>query len=346
MARAKSEFRKYVDQAQDLPDDVVLGNIVWHTVVDGAYPLAAINDAFEHLGLNPSFIPPPTTAFNAFEKACTKALNATKPYDLDSSLGHQRTGEIMAIREIASSNDMVVRHIIREVRDSRAKRLRHEAVAELTFIRQPTGADGRVDRNTAPQIKATIWSDTLMPGEEDQVRAVTNRWAAEFDRLFNYVDGDKTRAIVRNYLGFLNAVMMKSGIYFVHKNREDELLLLQQFVIGLTDHVTGESACQLEMMPIPEIKRLRESVIEAFQDEAVKELTEVVAAIAKVRSQRATITAPALAKIQTQYEAVMRKANEYTRTLHCTQDRTAGAAEMAMESLRELHADMRKQMEA
>lgn len=331
----KSDFRKHVDQYQSLPPDVMLGQIVWLTINDGAYSLTEIEAAFEKLGLNPTFVPLATSSFNAFEKACTKAQSASKPYPLDK----EQIGEIMAIREVVKDDERVVRQVIREVRDSRANKLRHEPVAELVLYRQQAGADGKIDRSSPPRLRSTTFKDRLLPGEMEHVEDVITRWEQEFDRLYNFVDGDKVRAIVRNYLGFLNAVMMKSGVYFVFKNREDELELLRTFVDGLP------GANELESIPIPELKRLRESVIEAFQDEAEKELQEVVTAINKVRSTRQTITPQALAKLTEQYQRVMRKANEYGRTLRCTQDRTAGAAEIALESLNALRSDMQRQME-
>jgi hypothetical protein len=337
---AKSEFRKFIDQAQELPSDVVLGNIVWHRVNDGAYALEDIEKSFDALGLNPTFVPQPTTEFNAFEKACTNALRATKPYALQTVKGEVvQTGEIMAIREAHKDGEQVIRHVVREVRDRQRKRLRYETVAELILMRAQPDSGGKIRRGSH-RLRATIHVDRLVRGEQGRVEAVVKTWEQEFDRLYNFIDGDKARAIVRDYLGFLNAVMMKQGVYFVHKNREEELFRLQTFV-----DTTLANGCGLELFPIPELKRLRESVIDAFQDEAVKELNEVVAAINKVRSTRATITGPALAKLTDQYQNVMRKANEYTRTLRCTQDRTAGAAEVALESLNALRSDMQKQME-
>lgn len=333
---AKSEFRKYIDQAQELPSDVVLGNIVWHTVNDGAYSLADIEKSFDDLGMNPAFVPSPTTEFNAFEKACTNAVRASKPYPLPQN----QVGEVMAIREAYKDDQQVIRHIVREVRDAKAKRLRYESVAKLILFRAQPGSDGKIMRGSH-RLRAEIDSSVLLRGEQDHIKAVIDKWSEEFDRLYTYIDGDKARAIVRDYLGFLNAVMMKQGVYFVHANREDELAKLQTFV-----STTLQNGCRVELFPIPELKRLRESVIEAFQDEAVKELNEVVAAISKVRTTRATITPQALAKLTDQYQGVMRKANEYTRTLRCTQDRTAGAAEIALESLNALRADMQTQMEA
>lgn len=335
MTPSKSAFRKYVDQAQELPDDVVLGNIVWHTITDGAYDLGQIEQAFEDLDLNSMFVPAPTTEFNAFEKACTNALRAAKPYQLPQ----QQVGEIMAIREVSKTAEIVTRHIVREVRDSKAKRLRFETVAELTLFRAQSHSSGRVVRGSH-RLRANIFVDRLLTGEKEQVEAVITKWDSEFDRLYNFVDGDKARAMVRDYLGYLNAVMMKQGVYFVHKTREEELYRLQTLV-----GVHLANGCQLQLMPIPELKRLRESVIDAFQDEAEKELNEVVAAINKVRTTRATITSTALAKLTDQYKQTMLKASEYTRILRCSQDRTAGAAEIALASLDALRSDMIKQME-
>lgn len=333
---SKSEFRKYVDQAQSLPDDVVLGNIVWHTITDGAYDLSEIEKAFEDLDLNPSFVPSPTTEFNAFEKACTNAQRAAKPY----ALPRQQIGEIMAIREVSKTEEVVTRHIVREIRDSKAKRLRYETVAELTLFRAQSHSSGRVLRGSH-RLRATIFGDRLMTGEKERVEEVIQKWDAEFDRLYNYIDGDKARGMIREYLGYLNAVMMKQGVYFVHKTREEELNRLRTLV-----GTTLGAGCQLQLIPIPELKQLRDSVIDAFQDEAEKELTEVVAAINKVRTTRSTITPQALAKLTDQYSQVMRKAGEYTRVLRCSQDRTAGAAEIALASLDALRADMVKQMES
>lgn len=332
---AKSEFRKYIDQAQELPSDVVLGNLVYHKVNDGAYPLEDIEKAFEVLDLNPSFIPNPTTEFNAFEKACTNALRACKPY----SLPQEQTGEIMAIRESQKDEEMVIRQIIREVRDYSAKRLRYEVVGQVELMRAQSHKDGRVIRGSH-RLRATVYTDRLLYGEKQHVDAVINKWEEEFNRLYEFIDGDKARAMVRDYLGFLNAVMMKQGLYFVHKNREEELNRLQTLVAE-----TLGNGCQLQLIPIPELKRLRESVVEAFQDEAVKELNEVVQAISKIRKTRNRITPQALAKVTEDYSKVMRKAGEYTRVLRINQDRTAGAAEIALASLDALREDMRKQME-
>lgn len=334
-AAAKSEFRKHIDKFEALPKDVMLGYIAWFTVNDGAYKLADISARFDMLMLDPRFVPVETSAFNAFEKACSNALKAAKQYSLDQ----QHVGQIMAIREAFKSDEKVVRHVVREVRDSKRARLRYEPVAELVLFREKTDARNKIMRGSGA-IRSGLFHNVLLPGEAEQVNEVIREWEAEYDRLYNFIDGDKVRKILRDYVSFLNGVMMKSGVYFVHVTHEDQLLRLQEFAETLGN------GCGLELMPIPDLPKLRTSVVAAFQEQAQRDLGEVVKQIAKIRETRGTITPAAYLKVKQQYESVMLNAKEHLRTFRVTQDVTAEAAETAMDMLLALEADMRKQMEA
>ena len=336
MTAAKSEFRKHVEKFESLPADVMLGYIAWFTVNDGGYALSDITDTFDRLTLDARFLPAETSAFNAFEKACSNALKATKPY----SLPHDQQGEIMAIREALKTDEKVVRHVVREVRDSKRAKLRHEPVAELVLFREVTDSRNKIKRGSG-RLRHSIFDDgRLQPGEKEQIDAVIAAWEAEYSRLYNFIDGDKARKIVRDYVGFLNGVMMKSGVYFVHVSREDELERVQQFAESLGN------GCGLELMPIPDLPKLRTSVVAAFQEQASRDLADVVKSIAKIRETRGVVTNAAYLKVKAQYEDVMRHAKEHLRTFKVTQDVTADAAETAMDMLMALEADMRRQMEA
>lgn len=339
MTKAKSEFRKFVDATQALPDDVTLGNIVWHTIADAPYDLGTIEKLFEQLDMSPEFIPLPTSQIHAFQKACTRAKAASRPFELG-----RNTHEIMAIREVVKDKEQLRYDIVREVRDPRARKLRHESVAELVLYRPGPRSDGKIDRTVPPVLRAKIFDQVVMDGELPFVQEVIDRHYEEFNRLYSYIDGDKLRWLVREYLGFLNAIMMKPGVYFVHRNRDADLGKLSTFVATIAEQSGADSS--VEMMPIPDLRRLRESVISAYQVEAVKEFNEIVGQIAKIRSTRDTITPEAFAKVREQYNGVARKALEYTRTLGVTQDMTAGAAEIALESLTALQTDLQKQLEA
>ena len=333
MTAAKSEFKKYVEVNEALPKDVMLGYILWFTVNDGAYPLTTISETFDTLQLDSRFVPVETSAFNAFEKSCSNALKAAKPYALDKQLD----GEIMAIREAIKTDEKVVRQIVREVRDAKRGKLRHEPVAELVLFREKVDPRNRIVRGSG-RLRAGVWDDRLLPTERPHIDAVIKAWETEYDRLYNFIDGDKTRKCIRDYIGFLNGVMMKSAVYFVHINNEEQLLKLQEFVASLGN------GCSLELMPIPDLPKLRTSVVAAFQEQASRDLADVVRSIAKIRSTRGVITPAAYAKVKADYESVMRNAKQHLRTFKVTQDVTADAAETAMDMLMALENDMRKQM--
>jgi hypothetical protein len=328
---AKSELRKLIDSNQALPSDCVLGFIVFYTINDGEYLLADIAQKCDDLGLNSKFLPKASTEIQAFKLACTEAERVSKPY----AIGDDQVGEIMAIREVVNNSEMMVQHIVREVRDNKHRKLRHETVGELKLYRPvASGHNGRIIRGSH-RLRSGIFDDgRLQPGEIVEIKKVIDQWETEFDRLYQYINGTRLRYLPREYVKYLNGVAMKSSVYFVHQTREDELMRLKTLIDGLGN------GCSFEVMPIPELKRLRESVVEAFQREAVEELTGVVKAISLLRGNRKNITPDAYSKLRTQYEAVMKKANEYTRTLRCSQDQTAGAAEIALESLNGLRMEM------
>jgi hypothetical protein len=329
---AKSEFRKAMDTAQALPEDVVLGNIVWFRINDGDYSPSDIEDYFTRTGLNPGYLPSDIKPVRAYEKASSCLAGQQHEYPLP---GHV-FGNVL-VREVTRDDMRVVRHIVREVRDSRRVKLHSASVAELIFDKAVrTGGQGVLDQNRT-NVRSRLTDDAhqiLDPSEVPIINNLLAAFDADYTRRVNNHDGDKVRGVVRNYLGYLNAVMMKDGVYFVHRSRQSDLDALNEFVRLLGN------GCSLEQMPIPDLKRLRESVVEAFQVEAEKELTEVVVAIQKLRATRKRVGPDAYAKVRAQYDSVLLKAQEYTRTLHLTQDRTAGAAEVALDALTELHADM------
>ena len=138
---------------------------------------------------------------------------------------------------------------------------------------------------------------------------------------------------------YLNAVQMKPSVYFVHSSRSDELERLKTFADGL-------GTASLMLLPQADLPRLRQDIIDAFQEEAEKDLSQVIVDIQKLRSSRSGDIRPAAyVKIKEDYDRVMRKASEYSRTLQIGQDRTAGAAELAIDALMALQADVMKTLD-
>lgn len=316
-----SKLKEWMDSTGDLPDDVLLGQIVLFTINKGEYRRDEVEQWVEELALNTAFVPEPNKAIHAFEKATSDG----DEFDYDLSDGNSAH---VLVRDVSSDNVMVTRHLVREIKDPKRRRLAYGKIGEAVFYR-PKTEGGKVKPGTE-RFRLTVDNDQLVKDERKPMQALVDLITEHYDAYVQFMDADKVRAMVRKYVKYLNAVSIKDGVYFVHANRSEELDRLRTLV-GRLGH--GSS---MQLIPLVKLPELRDMVIEAFQTEAEQALTEVVQEIARIRASRKTVTPDAYAKIKSQYDGVITRAKEYTRTMGASQQRTAGAAEVALESLAEL----------
>lgn len=316
------ELRRYMDENDSLPPECILGYIAWFSVSDAAYDGQAMELEFARLGLNPAFLPGAINPADAFEKA-TMTVQGHK-----YAMSHTTTAEIL-IREIPRTQHKITRKMIRETKDANQKHLGYHEVGEFVFYRPVAQPNGQVDHKTARV--NTVLDANLGAEERAELAAKVSDFDQAFFRFRNFHDGQRVRGMVRGYLLHLNAIQMKPSVYFVHQTRADELHALQTFVNGLG------AGTSLALLQLPDLTGLRTEVITAFEREAEKEFTDVIAEINKITSTRkGPIRMEKFVQIKKRYDEVLAKAGEYSRTLELSQDRTAGAAELAFEALTDL----------
>lgn len=322
-------IQEYMAANASLPPEVVLGNITWFTVNDGQYDADLMEIAFVRHDLDPQFLPRAINPSDAYEKASSNAEG--HKYDVLLPDGSNGTAEIL-VREVSRSDGQIVRQLIREVKDANNKKLAYDKVGELVFYR-PRLVDNKVDHGSA-NVRSTL-EPNISPAEQTLLEGLTQKFDADYDRYRRFHDGQKLRAVLREYLLHLNAVQMKPSVYFVHNSRSDELKRLRAF----TEEFEGLSVQTWQM---PDLLSHREGVIDAFEQEAEKEMAGIIAAITKLRSTRKNGDVPhaQYLKVKQQYDSVVRRAGEWSRTLEITQSKTEGAAELAAEALAQLQADV------
>ncbi len=324
MATASS-LRKYMDESGEMPRDVLLGHIVLFTINDGQYDRKQVEQWFDQLGLNPTFLPETNRPIDAYKKATTEAD------DYEYALPNGTTAHVL-VRDVSTDGEMIVRHLIREIKDSRRKRLAHGKIGEAVFYR-PTSHRGQQTPGSE-RFRLGIDKDQLTEHEREAMDPLVQQITTSYDRHCNYMDGMKVRAMVREYVKYLNSVTLKSGVYFVPVTRRDELGLLQQLV-DLLGH-----GCTLQLVPLVDLAEQRSMVVAAFHTEVAESLSEIVKKIAKVRETRKTITPETYVRIKAEYDTVVNRASEYTRTLGVSKDKVAGAADFALEQLAALQHQM------
>lgn len=327
-----AEFRRHLDETGALPPGCMLGYIVYSTVEEAPYDAAVMENLFIKLGLNSTFLPGQINPHDAFEKATT----ACAGFKYETHAGHlygQHTAEIL-IREAVRDKNTIVRKLIREIKDAKGKRLDYTEVGEFAFYR-PAITNGVVDHRTAT-VRTTL-SQHLHDKERELLVELVRKFDQQYLRFRDFHDGQRVRKIIRDYLLHLNAIQMKPSVYFVHNSRAAELESLQGFVNAL--HPNGRTS--MSLLPIPELQAMRQEVIEAFEREAEEALLGVVTEIQKLRrTRKGPIKPDAFGRIKEKYDDVINKAREHSRTLQVGQDRTGAAAELALNALVALQADV------
>lgn len=324
-----SELRKYIDANASLPKEVVLGNLAWFEVSDGAYAAADLEAGFVRHNLNPGFLPGSINPADAYEKASKGVEGLKYPVSLGGTTG---TATIL-VREAARTQQQIQRQLIREVKDESNRRLSYDKVGEMIFYRPTEDSAGKIDHSSA-RVRASL-DPNLTPEERTMLGDLITKFNADFDRYRNFHDGQKMRGVMRNYLRYLNGVLMKSAVYFVHVNRADELTRLQAFAKELT-------GVEVALWQIPDISFHREEVIEACQDEAVKELNLVFTDIQKMREARkgGVISFTQYGKFKDRADEILRRSAEHSRTMQIAQDRTGDAVDLVMDALVALRTEI------
>lgn len=312
-----SPLKSYLDEYDDLPADALLGRIVLFTITDEPVSLTDLTKWFDDAGLDKNYLPPANKALDAFKKATSDTKDS---YTMTKG----RTAQLLC-RDVTQTPDYVRRQITREIRDSKNKRLSYVDAITATFYR-PTDPG---NQNTA-RIKITVNTDVLEASEVDTVKHVAQAVYSRYTRYYDYLDGMKLRATVRNYLKKLNCIEIKGGVYFVHASRDVELNALADVV-----HRFG-GGCHMNMIPMVDLKKDREFMARMFEREASQALNEVAKEAKELLTSGRSITPAACARIKAKYDEVLANAEEHMLTLQVSQDITTASAEVALTALTKL----------
>lgn len=315
-----SPLRAYIDQMNDLPPDVLLGRIAHYTITDEPVRRDDVVDWFRDLGLNEDRLPLEIKAVDAFKKATSDTKN-------EYPMAKGRTGNLLC-RDVTTTPDYVTRQITREIRDAKNKRLEYAPAINCRFYR-PTSAD----QSTA-RVHFQVNSTVLEPSEIDFVKAAAQEIFERYERHRNFLDGQKLRGVVRDYLKRdLNAIEIKGGVYFVHCTRDEELQRLRTLV----DRFGG--GCQMHTIPMVDLEEQRAHVTRLFEQEASRSLAEVAREAHELLASP-KITPRAYAKLKEKYDDLLERATDHMINLQVSQDVTASSAEVALEALKSVQKRM------
>lgn len=239
----------------------ILGSLVWYSLRDVRIKRADLSGLFTKYNLNPHNLPPEIREPDAFRRATSDIGERTsKP------LG-DGTSQVIMVREVATTNDEIVRHIIREVRDSKNKKLSYGQIGSFIFRR---------DIND--------FHATASPEYQEIVTK-----AHELYREYKeYYTGAHIRNMVHNMVLDTHPVNVRpgGGVYFMGKSHQELVDGLEGLVRDLNPYgVAGTLEAQFESIPVMDLEKQRKLIFDKYEsqcslsvDGALKELAEILKA--------------------------------------------------------------------
>ena len=306
-----------------------VGSILWFSISgevdkkDGKRSVAPVRvtrewmeDQFRDLNLDPKFLPDKLNPMNAFKRATT---DARREYPLPEAGMSAR----LMVRDVTSDTERIVRHVIREVCDSKGEMLSYSHVGTVVYnYNRKSSVNPAINRIELQKLNA---ADTL---DREYLESLFVQIEADYLDACVNLHSQAIRAILRNYLTSLNAIAVKpqGGVYFVHTTRQDAIDSLQTLVARI-----GQG-CKFHQLPLLDTVEQREMLTDAFQDEVEHDVQVLLERIASY-NKAGKVQSTTYAALNEELTNITKRAHEYAELLGLAQGRAGAALDIALDSV-------------
>lgn len=291
----------YVAKAKD-SEETWLGTLCWYSLSDIAVPHRLIKQALA--GLKDVDIPPRPADHDVFRRVTAKQKQSRVRNDSDPDKYYN-----YLLREF-STNERIVRRVVRETVDAKGARLDYEEMVDLVFTRDSSSkpADSRtgtVRRESRPGVTPDSHSELIV-----------SNVLTEFQSKRGTVNAQGIREWIRHYLIANKAISVRpsGGLYFLSKENEGALAVIE----SLTDAVNGEigvGTIDYHSLPLIDSGRQRSMVRRAFEADTASAVDTQMEEITKLLSSGKRISPRRFEAIAAEYERLRSRSEEYENLL-------------------------------
>jgi hypothetical protein len=325
----REDFDAYLEAMKEagMP---VLGYTVWFTITDDAnVTLQQMETWFRELGLHPGLLPAPPRAVDAFE-ATTGETKLTYPLDgrppriKGQRQPRRRVGELQReatlfvahVRRDAK-HGWIERHLVRKVRDEADVKLEYKVKLAWCVFQKDKASTAAAGAGAMEIRRDDAAIAALDPAERVHIDEVIAQLEATFERRCRYITGNRLRATVRDIVDKLNAVLLKpsGGVYFIPRQHADTVHALHTLVARFG----GDSS--FDLLPVPELDRMRAVVGNAFTRQAKAELDRLAADLATAL-QANTVDKNVVNALTSRFQEVQKATAEHAELLGTTLSET------------------------
>lgn len=267
-----SVMNGYTGAIANLPQEAFLGSLLFFSISNADVDLNAARQQLSALGLSTDLLRKNLRPVDAFRKA---SRDCGQKFKTDDNVRSE-----LLVRSLGEDPDQVHMRLILERADwtsGNKRRLLYEKVAELTFDR------GHKDKHIGyigHGVEANRTTDHLniaLTAEEDGwLSLALATFADHYNHYLTHLDSHAVRTFVREYVYKLSGVCVKEsgGLYFIKQEHVDEVAKLASWVKGV--------GSEFHYLPLLNLADQREMILEAFEDEAIKEVERLMVEVSDI----------------------------------------------------------------
>ena len=296
--------------------DKAAGLLVWYSFSQTEPTPQQIGAALQANGLPMHYLPTPITNLGAYQSATT---GAKREYNYRGDTAH------ILVRPVSSEEEVVTRHLVREVTDAKGKRLSFTTIGEALFHRP-----GNLAKSSTGTIEVNLYSWEIDPGEQGEMDAMVAGIKNEYAFRMDHYKPSDIATMVRTMIRDLKAIAVRptGAVYFVHRDHVPTMIAIRTFVRDLPGSSMVHSVPLVDSTE--QRQMLRQSFTEEIEDEVevlLRDLAELNATGGGEISQRAYNT------ITGRLADALGRAEEHDATLAIVSGRSRAAIDMAVDAV-------------
>jgi hypothetical protein len=273
MSVSQAAMTGYTEAIENLPSEAFLGSLCYFSISMADVHLKNAHRDLAAAGLSTGTLRKNLRPVDAFRKATNEMKKKFAP---DNGV----RSELM-VRPVGEDGEQAYRHLILEravVQKGKKRRVLYEKVGEVTFTRG-FKKDGEYHGHGVEVRRTTDNLTDVLTTEEDQW--LTERLLTFEDRynhLLNYMDSHAVRSFVREYIDELNGTCVKEsgGLYFIQQTNVSTINKLAAWVKSI--------GSEFHTLPLLNLTEQREMIMEAFEEETLKEVERLMGELSKILS--------------------------------------------------------------
>jgi hypothetical protein len=297
---------------EDMQKMPILGALTWFNLCDVDITKGDLEMLFNKFNIPEEFLPRDIKPENAFKRATTMLntqwKNKSQPTDKDGIF------YTFLVRNVNSTMDRIVRHVIAEIRDANNEKLDFKHIGSFVY-----------KHNTCAM------ETTINPGMESMADILSEA-ETTFASKLQYYENGHIREIVLDLLNSTQPVNVRptGGVFFVPKDGLPTLESLKDFIESLNDFLPADHSAKtkpasMDSVYVMDIESQRKLFATRFDEqidtetnahiaEMAKFLTEENRVIKKATLQRFMEAYKDANTSVVKYEALLRKDMEFART--------------------------------